>query len=355
MALQFPDPTIQSSYVYSNKRWLWDGLGWHVDVSSSGGTLAAAAQATLVYQMTAATTVVNTSQADLAGRTFLLSGRAPLPPVAVHLNGVRLAEGLDYTVDYPTSQIVMAGQAAVGDIVHVDVFQPSSALAPGRAEVVSLLDVGTDWGAAGQPGGQIDGVRTVFPLYWRDGAGVILPVRPASVDELAVYMDGVRQRPGVDYVIVSGDLSFIAPPALTSQVWVQWFLSASAARAQTAVDSLTPLTWSADVQDADPLLSTVVAARTGRLYNIRVLFTVRWPAGNASAAGPAQFDLVDVSSGSVLDSRVLEGNPGTDGTVVLEGWHEQSGSPGPVQFKVVSSGATQPFNWIGAHISATEL
>jgi hypothetical protein len=96
----------------------------------------------------------------------------------------------------------------------------------GYAEVRLLADLDIDWdgsleGSAGAPG-MIDGTRTEFLLFVGD-PGDEAAIDVGSDPEIAVYVDGVAQRPGTDFTASGSALLFASPPGADSAVWGVWF------------------------------------------------------------------------------------------------------------------------------------
>lgn len=127
---------------------------------------------------------------------FTLS-QAPTDPnsLELYLDGLFQRPGIDYTL--------------VGATVTFTV-------APAPAQDVWAKYVGTNTGsiafASEQPVGAINGVNTVFTLS-------SVPVDAAS---LGLFLDGIFQRPGVDYTLALNVITFFAPPALAQDLWAQY-------------------------------------------------------------------------------------------------------------------------------------
>jgi len=237
VSIVFPDPVVVGQVlIVGDTTYSYDGVGWRILGTSGGagaGTLSPSTAETLTYDVAGAQTDFVLSTPDRFGGTYALATSAPLEELAVWLNGSRLSldDGSgtlgDFTVDYVANTVELVAAAQAGDVVQIDVYLPPELLTRGNVDVVPVLDLDIDWAGAQAPG-QIDGSRTTFPLYFDDNGTPTLFI-PSSAAELAIYVDGIRQRPIIDYTVNMSDLTFLTAPRADAAVWAQWFRSVPAA------------------------------------------------------------------------------------------------------------------------------
>lgn len=188
----------------------WDGTQWRsLFVPQQALTIR------LFYVATAGQTDFG-NDADLRGFTLQLNA-VDQAPVMVYRNGELqwLTGGTgargDYTVDYANNKIVLVAPAVAGDEYEIDQLVPISRLPPAATDTRPLRDINLD-PATGTPG-YINGERVLFPLAEPDGDAITVD----NAHQLGIMLDGVQQRPGVDYTATGTSLSFaFAPPAGTS-------------------------------------------------------------------------------------------------------------------------------------------
>jgi hypothetical protein len=232
MSLMFPTPTHTGHvYTHDQKTWVWDGVAWHIDDSTywSRKNLTNAPKASLTYVARANQQLFPTTIPDIHGATIMLGTGTLGEPVDVHVNGVRVVEldpgktiG-DFSVDRGNSTIDLVNKLPAGSVVQIDVLVPKDQWAIGSVNVHKLYDLDTDWSQTSRQGGMIDGIRTDFTMWIDDGTGKPDYASPNGPEELALFVDGVRQNPGVDYTVTASRLSFTAPPEVDSQVWGVWY------------------------------------------------------------------------------------------------------------------------------------
>lgn len=235
--LDFPTPTrVFQTYRAVDRVWIWDGVAWYLDQTANLllRAFSPAAMARLVYRIEADETDIFTLTPDLYTNTFALTTIPPLEPVAVHLNGVSLVldDGSgtvgDYTVDRADSTVRLLEPVAELSVVQIDILVPLEGVVQGSVTSYALLSFDSDWVAnpVSPPSGLQDGVNTAFPLYYQDG-GVARPATPTAAAQCEIYVDGVRQRPGLDYTVGGAAVSMMQPPAVDSDFWGIWHAPAA--------------------------------------------------------------------------------------------------------------------------------
>jgi hypothetical protein len=204
---------------------VWDGSGW----ISAAQAPAPAAVATLVYRATDGQQDILLSTPDLLDQTFVLRNGEPFNGVDVHVNGLRLVQDDgtgtvgEFTVDNIGNRIVFDPWLAEDDMVQIDVLTPNALLAPGTVNIVPILDLNVDWSDPLQPPGMIDGTRTTFTLYYVDENLNVTIAVLASNQELALFVNDSRLRPGADYSVFGSELTFTTAPQPTDEVWALWY------------------------------------------------------------------------------------------------------------------------------------
>lgn len=241
MTLQFPTPQFVGEAVrYQNKSWVWDGTAWHLDDVANRLDLATipAYLGQFVYKIGAVPpTFISLATPDLFGASFVLSSVPPLEGIKVYKNGVLLV--LDggvgtpgqYVVNRAANRIEFLVPLLTNDIITIGVLTPQDRLAPGRVDVQPIKDLDTDW--VTNPGspttGMVNGVRRTFDLLIDvAGVGQTFAVIAKNAD-LAVFVGGVRQRPGVDYTTVGSKVTMTIAPVAGVPFWALWYMPAGAA------------------------------------------------------------------------------------------------------------------------------
>lgn len=219
MTLEFPNPATQTTYTYQGVTYLWDGIAWHIESQNFLNTLQPASVAELVYILTAELGVVDLGTPDENGNTYTLTQEPPGEAIEVHLDGLKVVEGIDFTVSRATNSITFPADLPVSTQVLISVLTPRSELAPGAMDSFLILDLDIDWTTVGNPSGMIDGVRTIFEPHYQDPA--TLEVNPISTNSeaLAIQIGGVRQEPGVDYTMSGSTLTFAIAPQPNTGLW----------------------------------------------------------------------------------------------------------------------------------------
>jgi len=181
--IRVPNPLAPGSFYYNTVRgqfYIWDGIKWKTPY-----TLASGVASRFVHQATANQTVF--SGADYNGNTPDV-GQSPSD---VHLNGVRLVETIDYTIDNETSTLTLAVGATAGSMVQWDLLVPPDKRAPGAVHTFKVMLTPT----------VPDGTNSVFTMtYHSPVSDSTQPVNITDGSQLQVSLDGIVQEPGVDYM-----------------------------------------------------------------------------------------------------------------------------------------------------------
>lgn len=215
-------PGVAYFNLLNSTVYFWNGLSW-----TSGFAPAPAGGAHLVYVLSGATATINvTSDADDLGNTH-----APHvdEDVRVHVNGLLLLKTVTgfvtgaYEYDNATGVLTFSPALGVSDEVQIEFIIPNYRLAPGAVNMTPLLAFDTDWGAGfPYPTGLVDGVQDTFDLYYDDLLTAITLAPIADAAHLAVFYDGVRQKPGTDYAVVGTTIVFSSAPQPDADLWALW-------------------------------------------------------------------------------------------------------------------------------------
>ena len=174
---------------------VYDGAQWRSMLDPVPGTVQ-----TYVYTPIVPTNVF--TGPDLHGNSPVfepLDGDA----VAVFLNGVRLVQTLDYSVQ--TNQItLMIGSVGTPNIVELEAIAGQQ---PPQAPYGNKIDTSL-W--------TLDGTNVSFPLVDIHGN----TIEPASPADCIVSVDGTIQDPGVDYTISLDRIVFASPPRADATCWM---------------------------------------------------------------------------------------------------------------------------------------
>jgi len=201
-----PDPLAPGSFYYNTETgqlYIWDGTQWTSPIK-----LTPAYQANYVYVATAGQTVFSGPDAN-----------SNIPLVNkndsdVHLNGIRLVGGIDYTVDKPTSTLTLAVGATANSIVQWDILVESSQLAPGAISVFKLIITPTP-----------DGTNKIFDMHYNNPTMGNLPIASSQVAEVAISIDGIVQEPAVDFTATGHTLTMASAPPAGCRFWGTWHAS----------------------------------------------------------------------------------------------------------------------------------
>lgn len=205
------------------RTYVFDGTSWKAIESVSP-----AVKSSLTYEATSGQDDFNITHPDIYGNTASFSQGNILEGVDVHSKGLRLVfdDGTgngDYTVDRANNLIHLNSPADLNDIIQIDVLTPRELLAPGGVSTHMCLDLDTDWSVPGHPTGLIDGVRTQFALYYNDAIDGIKEISTSGSAEVAVFYNGVRQQPTIDYTVTGNDLALQFAPVATDVIWALWY------------------------------------------------------------------------------------------------------------------------------------
>lgn len=204
-----PSPLLPGSIYFdtaSGQLYVWDGLNWKKSVS-----LTASFQASYVY--TAAANQQNFSGADLNGATPVVG----VSPSDVHVNGVRLVDTSDYTVNSSTNTLHINSALTAGSIVQWDMLVPPGQMAPGSVWAWKIKALTPD------------GTVQDFPLKYLDGGGSTVDANVGDGAQLMVCLDGATQEPGVDYTASGATLHMAQAPPATAHLWAVWYQPGAAA------------------------------------------------------------------------------------------------------------------------------
>lgn len=212
------EPILVGAIYYNTvtqQTYIWDGAEWQ-SLTQPGKSVVAS----LVYRATAGQTVFDTHTADLAGNTFPMAATSP---VEAYVNGVRAVPDMpagtgDYLVNHAASTVTFGTGLLAGSMVQIDVMVPPSDLIAGTVTTQMLLAFDID-PATGNPG-QIDGVRTSFPLLLASDHSTVTVTRSA---ELAVIAGGSTQQPDVDFAASGSTITFNEAPLPGTRIWAVWF------------------------------------------------------------------------------------------------------------------------------------
>lgn len=191
-----------------NVMYVWNGTAW-----IPFHTPQAAATGSFFFIANPGDTNFDLTAGDIYGN-LLPAALTPEEGIEVHLNGVRLAPWTatvdgDYTVDVPSSSVVLQEPAQDQALLIVDVLMDKAKLAPAFVAIEKLRPF------------PVDGVETTFPLL--DSLGTQLTLLDAS--QIKITLDGVDQEPGRDFTLdVAGqNVVFLTPPDANSNVFTIWF------------------------------------------------------------------------------------------------------------------------------------
>jgi len=187
---------------------VWTGLYWQPLSTARWQS----AQDQYVKQVVAASTITTTTPDDRGSGFSLETGAS----FAVVLNGSRLVPYSDvdsfgdYTVDTATDTITFLVPAT--GTVQIDQWRGTNPA--GAAIVVATLANRWEIAFVESP----DGSRTTFTM--QDTAGNDLNIAaPAHVE---IFVDGIRQRPSIDYSVSGSSLFLTTAPLATSVLWGTW-------------------------------------------------------------------------------------------------------------------------------------
>ena len=168
-----------------------------------------AAVASLFYSVTNySTTFFTLSTADKLGNTAILTTRNQYG-VQVTVNGVRKVPSKgafvgDYTVSVANNRVTFASTLPFDALVVIDILvDPDNIMTPGVTSTTLKQFV-------------VNGSTATFELRRLSNNAL---VSPASVEALTVWVDGLVQRPGVDFTLSGSNITFTDTPAADSEVY----------------------------------------------------------------------------------------------------------------------------------------
>jgi hypothetical protein len=201
-----PDPLAPGSFYYNTETgalYVWDGTQWVTPIKATP-----AYQANYVYVATAGQKIF--TGPDVNSNIPLVTKNDS----DVHLNGIRLVGGMDYTVDKPTSTLTLAVGATVNSIIQWDILVEASQLAPGAISVFKLI-------LSPAP----DGTNKIFDMKYNNPTMGHLPIAASQVAEVAISIDGIVQEPAVDFTATGAVLTMSSAPQLGCRMWGTWHAS----------------------------------------------------------------------------------------------------------------------------------
>lgn len=168
-----------------------------------------AAVASLFYEVTNySTTFFTLSTADKLGNTAILTTRNQYG-VQVTVNGVRKVPSKgafvgDYSVSIANNRVTFPATLPYGALVVIDILvDPDNIMTPGVTSTTLKQFV-------------VNGSTATFELRRLSNNAL---VSPASVEALTVWVDGLVQRPGVDFTLSGSNITFTDTPAADSEVY----------------------------------------------------------------------------------------------------------------------------------------
>jgi hypothetical protein len=204
--LTTPNPLLPGSFYYNtdnNQLYIWDGTQW-----TTPYTLTPAYQDNFVYIATAGQTAFTGPDKD--GKIPLLTDNDS----DVHLNGVRLVLGMDYTVDKATSTLTLNVGATANSIIQWDLLVETSQLAPGAISVFKIKITPAP-----------DGTNKNFTMTYPNPTMGDQPVAATQVAEVGISIDGIVQEPAVDFAVSGANLTFATAPLVGCRMWGTWHAS----------------------------------------------------------------------------------------------------------------------------------
>jgi hypothetical protein len=214
------DPIPIGAIYYNsttNQPFVWTGTEWQPFWAP-----AKAYTISLIYQATGGQTHLNLTTPDINGNVWVINPADP-ELLEVFANGVRLlnAGGVspgDWSVNNATSIITFTTPMLAGTMILVDILAPAGKLAPSAVTTQLLLDFDID-PITGNPG-QIDGTRTTFNLALATDRSLVTVTLAVEVQ---IFIDGITQKPGVDYNVSGDTITFGEAPTPGGTAWGLWF------------------------------------------------------------------------------------------------------------------------------------
>jgi hypothetical protein len=191
----------------SGQPFVWNGTEWVPFYAPTKSLML-----TLLYRATADQTAFPLNATDLNGQSYVINVNDP-EPLDVYLNGARLPRDApvngvgDWDFDPATNTLTFLKPLYLNSSVQIDILSPASAIAPSRVQTQAIEDL------------PADGTTLTFPLYLVGHT----PLTPTSAQELFISLDGVPQKPGTDYNVSSGAITFGEAPLSGSRAWGLWY------------------------------------------------------------------------------------------------------------------------------------
>lgn len=204
-----PNPLAVGSFYYdttTGQLYVWDGTAWVTPF-----TLAAGYQNQFVYLATA-------GQTTFSGPDY--HGKSPVvgtSPSDVHFNGVRLVNGIDYTIAGDVLTLLNIVPPA-NMVLQWDLLVPTDKLIPGVVFAFKCVITPVP-----------DGVTTHFTLQYANPSSGLQPVAATSNAQMLVSIDGIVQEPGVDYTAAGNTLIMATAPVADAHFWASWLANATLA------------------------------------------------------------------------------------------------------------------------------
>jgi len=197
-----PDPLKPGSLYFnpnSGTLYVWNGTQW-----TSPTALAQAYVGQFLYTATDGQTVFS-GEDD--------TGNAPnvgASPSDIHVNGVRLIAGEDWSV--ASNVLTINTPLRAGDMVQWDLLIPAGKLAPGTVNAFKMKPVA------------LDGSTQDFPLQYIDpDSGDTVDASVGDGNQLMVSLDGCIQEPGKDYTASGATIHFAEAPGADAALWIIWY------------------------------------------------------------------------------------------------------------------------------------
>ena len=204
-----PDPLTQGSIYYDTGTgtiMVWNGSAWTSPVALAQGFVGH-----FVYRATANQTVF--SGADINGRTPSVGSS----PSEIYVNGVRLIETEDFTVDAASNAVTILTPLTVNSMLQWDLLVPEEKLRPGAVLAWKIKPL------------TFNGTVQDFPLQYVDSGGATVDAAVGSGVQLTVSLDGCIQESGKDYTASGNAIHFSVAPPADAAVWMVWYQPGSAA------------------------------------------------------------------------------------------------------------------------------
>jgi hypothetical protein len=181
---------------------VWDGASWR-----SFNNVAPTVAGTWVYEGTNGGFLLTGPDRSNVPLAFLAADTSP--QVNVFKNGLLLTRGDHYSITRSPDTIVLVAAQQLGDLFNVQYLYPAALMQPAVVDTVK---------ASLTPA--FDGVTSVFNV---EVFSLGDPLTPGLTTQLTISIDGVVQNPGVDYMVVGGQVHFAAPPRADANYWAVYY------------------------------------------------------------------------------------------------------------------------------------